>query len=927
MGISDHDLEGGLFEAFQPSANESVLAAIERLHGAGSSILLRETQEDVSPVLVRRPGPGAVEDDSRYQILGEIARGGIGVIYKGRDKDLNRDIALKVLRPEYAQREDVLQRFVEEAQVAGQLQHPGIVPVYGLGLQADGRPSFAMKLIKGQTLAELLDSNPRDIDLLAVFEQVAQTMAYAHSRGVIHRDLKPANVMVGAFGEVQVVDWGFAKVLGQEDVPQAPERTVIATVRSGPVGSQSIAGSVMGTPAYMPPEQAMGRIDDLDERSDVFALGAILCELLTGKPPYTGEPKDQLIAAAQSRLEDAFERLAAASAAEELKQLARDCLDPLPSKRPRNARTLAERLTAHLSGAEERARQAELDAVTAETDAIRAARARRRALMRAAVALFVVLAGGGGFFAWKSDRDAREAVAAPRIAEALREATRHEGEQAWDKAAAAAQRAVDIAASEGVDDASARRLLDGYQEKMETAERARELDAADETLFEGLERARALLTSRYDPRRIDAAYARAVAGRWPSGHVDTARLQGSPHASALAAAFDTWAHLRRTSPKLSGQDWKAIDAVARAIEPAGNEVRDAVVRESTADLLALVERADITEWPPERIAWVGGVLRDEHQSAGAVALLARAQRAHPGDFWINYRLGNAAQLQWNWRLAARHYAAALAIRPASIETRHWLGMMLDAMGDTQAALDLWRDAVDLDPEWATGWARIAWGLGRQGKLEEALDAAERAVRLDAGDHVSQIALGVVYWDRGTLDRAAECFREAGRLEPADGASFNNLGGVLVQAGRFEEAIAPLRRAIELRIRGGPRLYLGHALRHTGDYQGALDAYADFAGWEKGETKYRAQARAWQGILLALHLQRKDEAVAHLRAAYALDAAALKRSEDAVDASDALARELASALLAVRRATELEAGWQELWADVDALPEHAQEAAR
>ncbi|MCZ6786832.1 MAG: serine/threonine-protein kinase, partial [Planctomycetota bacterium] len=198
MGIREEDLEGGLFEAFRAPAGESVLDAIDRLHGAGSSILLREPRDDPTPVLLRRDEEGAATDDSRYQILGEIARGGIGIVYKGRDKDLNRDVALKVLRPEHAGRADVIQRFIEEAQVGGQLQHPGIVPVYGLGLQSDGRPSFAMKLIKGQTLASLLEdrespSPRRRRRFLNVFLQVCQTMAYAHSRGVIHRDLKPAN--------------------------------------------------------------------------------------------------------------------------------------------------------------------------------------------------------------------------------------------------------------------------------------------------------------------------------------------------------------------------------------------------------------------------------------------------------------------------------------------------------------------------------------------------------------------------------------------------------------------------------------------------------------------------------------------------------------------------------------------------------------
>ena len=140
-------------------------------------------------------------------MLGEIARGGVGVVYQGRDVDLGRDVAMEVLHEEHLGHADMLRRFVEEAQIGGQLQHPGIVPVYELGLMADERPYFTMKLVKGRTLAALLAARETPSsnrgDLIEVFEAVCQTMAYAHSRGVIHRDLKPANIMVGTFGEVQ----------------------------------------------------------------------------------------------------------------------------------------------------------------------------------------------------------------------------------------------------------------------------------------------------------------------------------------------------------------------------------------------------------------------------------------------------------------------------------------------------------------------------------------------------------------------------------------------------------------------------------------------------------------------------------------------------------------------------------------------------
>src|SRR5262249_30681271 len=156
-------------------------------------------------------------------------------------------------------------------------------------------PFFAMKLVGGRTLAELLarraEPGQDRAHLLSIFGQACQAVAYAHSRGVIHRDLKPANIMVGAFGEVQVMDWGLAKVLGGADpmVPEPHEPPLGQPLTIRPGGPPSRPGTVMGTPAYMPPEQACGRTDRLDERCDVFGLGAILCEILTGLPPYAGD--------------------------------------------------------------------------------------------------------------------------------------------------------------------------------------------------------------------------------------------------------------------------------------------------------------------------------------------------------------------------------------------------------------------------------------------------------------------------------------------------------------------------------------------------------------------------------------------------------------------------------------------------------------
>ena len=228
----------------------------------------------------------------------------MGAVFKGRDPDLGRDLAVKVLLDAHKDKPELVRRFVEEAQIGGQLQHPGVVLVYELGNFGDCRPNFTMKLVKGQTLSELLSERKSPVDdlpkFLAIFQQICQTMAYAHARDVIHRDLKPSNVMVGSFGEVQVMDWGLAKVLPRGGVvddaaaDRAPANQTVIAARVDSDSDLSQSGSVMGTPAYMAPEQARGEIELVDERADVFALGSILCEILTGRPAFVGRNSGEI---------------------------------------------------------------------------------------------------------------------------------------------------------------------------------------------------------------------------------------------------------------------------------------------------------------------------------------------------------------------------------------------------------------------------------------------------------------------------------------------------------------------------------------------------------------------------------------------------------------------------------------------------------
>ena len=235
--------------------------------------------------------------ESRYAMDHLHAEGGIGRVWLARDQQLNREVAIKTLRPELLNHGRVRRRFLQEAQITGQLEHPGIVPVYELIVAPrSGSPFYSMRFVHGRTLDQASrdyhkkrqagDEEPLTlIALLSAFVTVCNTVAYAHSRGVIHRDLKGENVLLGDFGEVFVLDWGVAKVLGTPEdggIDHPPERGL--TVEA----SQTIHGAIVGTPAYMAPEQAEGRSDLINSRTDIYGLGAVLYEILTGHTPFVG---------------------------------------------------------------------------------------------------------------------------------------------------------------------------------------------------------------------------------------------------------------------------------------------------------------------------------------------------------------------------------------------------------------------------------------------------------------------------------------------------------------------------------------------------------------------------------------------------------------------------------------------------------------
>ncbi len=621
--------------SFEP-ASSSVLAELAEHLGGLPRILLRDPEVGDGPAAESGPtseqAAPAADHPARYEILGEIDRGGMGAVLRGRDRDLGRELAIKVLLKQHKDRPEVVRRFVEEAQIGGQLQHPGVVPVYDLGTLADYRPFFAMKLVKGKDLADLLRERQSPADelprMLSIFESVCQTMAYAHARGVIHRDLKPSNVMVGAFGEVQVMDWGLAKVLPRtaeaaEGEPAQPRATVIETARSRSGLDATVAGSLLGTPAYMSPEQARGEVDRVDERVDVFALGAILCKILTGQPPYVGASNEDLIQkAAAAQLADALSRLEGCGGDPELIALAKRCLAPAREARPRDAQQVAAAVTAYLNGVAEKLKRAELARVEAQARAEEERKRRRLTIGLAASALALAGLGGGSWLVAERSRTERRAAVAQALGETRRlhaaaRAADPDDPGRWAEALATLERAQGLLAQGGENDqkAEAESLrevirIDRQTARMQTEWVARLVDI------------RSAKADDPSGSAADASYTAVFreAGIDPDALTPEAigagiRSHKAGVGQALIAALDDCAVVRNWSRRDEAGSRRLVEAVRAADpDPWRDRLRVALDRlggqERLAALRELVKTARAEELPPVSLdSWAWDYLR------------------------------------------------------------------------------------------------------------------------------------------------------------------------------------------------------------------------------------------------------------------------------------------------------------------------------
>jgi serine/threonine-protein kinase len=663
------------------------------------------------------------------------------------------------------------------------------------------------------------------------------------------------------------MDWGLAKLLGQEPTTaEAPASAVAASTiytarTAGEEDSATRAGTVLGTPAYMPPEQARGQVVYLDEHCDVFGLGAILCEILTGLPPYRGNREEVMTLASQGDLADARDRLERCGADPELAKLALRCLAFQPLERPAHAEAVAASVTTYRAGVEQRARQAELERAAAQAR-VGEERKRRRLVLTLAVVVLLALVGGGGLWFWQEQKRLgleHEAGAALDKAALLQQEGR------WADALAQARRAADLLPAIGARPELRQRVADRIAE----IELVQQFHHIRDTSIDGPQRVK----TRFG---ADAMYGKA----FREFGIDVDALEPSEAAKRvgvrpalkpyLIAALDDWVVPRKEARPDEPAGWKHLLAVARAADPDPwrDRLREAVVRDDLPALKQMAVAPDL-EAPVSTLLMLADWLWYSREEEAAIALMRRLQWQHPGDFLVTIRLsarlGDHYQGHSHLEESLRCCATAVALRPESVWawSNYSIALrMVDRLDDAIAAVErairlspdhpfthlnlssclrmkgnsdgvrrqlelaveTGRRLVERDPHDLDAWDGLRYALREQGKRAEALEVALKRAKFIPDAAGRSLREGQAFLDSDRYAEALPHFTEALRLNPRLGRAAHELGFCFVNLGQLDLGVTWSRRAIALPNPDLPESYnnLAWALLEKGESLDEID---------------------------------------------------------------------------------------------------------
>jgi serine/threonine protein kinase/Flp pilus assembly protein TadD len=799
---------------------KACLASLEFLHDA--SFRLRDPSTPELPSATEcQTDLGLLGD---FQLVREIGRGGMGVVYEAEQISLGRRVALKVLPFAAALDARQLQRFKNEAQAAACLHHTNIVPVFGVGCER-GVHYYAMQYIEGQTLAAIiknvrrgkdcglpgfhsepsnrLDTAPgpamqapeaapahvRAAALLGM--QAALALEHAHQLGVVHRDIKPANLLVEA---------GSAVAPGVNGAEAGGVRLWVtdfglAHCRQGQAGL-TVTGDLVGTLRYMSPEQTLARPIGVDHRTDLYSLGATLYELLTLEPAFDGHDRHELLR--QIAIEEPRPvRKVNKAVPADLETIVLKAMAKKPEERYATAQEMASDLRRFLRDEPILARPLTLLKRTR-----RWARRHRPVMLSAAVASLAALTVLAGSIGWiMRDRAAQRAKLTEDVLAAEQESHRLRKEGKRPQAQAAAARAQALLGYGAGDLAVAQRVRSLLRELAD--------EQADVTLLESLDAIRLRQADTEDNHfvlehsrkeyeqafRTHGSYRNAMA---PEEAARALSRRPRPVRATLLAALDHWLILASHEKAPEAAWLKQVLALADS-DPWRQGVRSAREKNDRQAMEKLAREVDTALQPPEALFVLEMGLHQRGSSVAALALLRRAEQAFPADFWINHDLGMALkQCQPpQHEEAIRFLTVAVALRPDSPGVRYNLGNALADAGRRDEAIVAYRQAIGLKPDYAMAHFMLGWALGQQGQLDEAVAACRRAIELKSDHADAHYVLGIYLADAGRPADAEAAYRKAIALNPDHAESHCNLGIALWQQGKLAPALLSLERGHEL----------------------------------------------------------------------------------------------------------------------------------